>query len=60
MPNMSIDPDDRVRDDAFPIRPLGALALVGAWSYMGDEYIDALVTHIYAERERDTGRRVDL
>ena len=27
---------------------------------MGDEYIDALVTHIYAERERDTGRPVEF
>ena len=27
---------------------------------MGDEQIDALVADIYAERERDTGRRVEF
>ena len=27
---------------------------------MGDENIDALIAHIYAERECDTGRRVDF
>jgi prevent-host-death family protein len=41
-------------------RPLGALALVGAWSILGDENVDALVADIYAERARDTGRPVTL
>ena len=50
-----MDPEQPV-----PAQPHGALALVGAWSDMGDEQIDALVAHIYAERERDTGRRVQF
>lgn len=37
-----------------------ALALVGAWREVGDEEIDALVAHIYAEREKDMGRPVEL
>jgi len=41
-------------------RPDWALALVGAWREMGDEEIDALVAHIYAEREKDMGRAVEL
>ena len=47
-------------DHARPLRPLGALALVGAWAELGNEKIDALVAHIYAEREKDLGRPVDL
>ena len=38
----------------------GFLALVGAWRDVGDEEIDALVAHIYAEREKDMGRPVEL
>jgi prevent-host-death family protein len=41
-------------------RPLGALALVGAWRDVGDEEIDALVADIYAAREKDFGRPVEL
>ena len=41
-------------------RPRGALALVGAWRDVGDDEIDALITHIYASREEDMGRPVDL
>ena len=48
------------QDHARPLRPLGALALVGAWAELGNEEIDALVAHIYAEREKDLGRPVDL
>ena len=47
-------------EQPFLAQPRGAVALVGAWSDMGDEQIDALVAHIYAERERDTGRRVQF
>ncbi len=49
---------DEVR--AKSARPLGALALVGGWREVGDEEIDALVAHIYAEREKDMGRPVEL
>lgn len=42
-------------------RPRGALALVGAWGDIAeDEEIDAMLEEIYAARERDTGRPVDL
>ena len=40
--------------------PRGALALVGAWSEVEDQELDALVSEVYAERERDTGREVSL
>ncbi|CAN5274263.1 hypothetical protein BH18ACT10_BH18ACT10_17180 [soil metagenome] len=39
----------------------GALALVGAWGeFAEDAEIDAMLEDIYAARERDTGRPVDL
>lgn len=41
-------------------RPLGALALVGAWRDVEEEEIDSLVMAIYAERARDTGRHVEI
>ena len=41
-------------------RPLGALALVGAWGEADEKDVDAVLEEIYAERERDTGRTVDL
>jgi prevent-host-death family protein len=43
------------------LRSWGALALVGAWGeFVEDDEIDAMVGEIYAARERDTGRPVDL
>ncbi len=47
------------RGDA-PLRPMGALALVGAWGEAEERDLDAVLGEIYAERERDTGRPVDL
>jgi prevent-host-death family protein len=42
-------------------RRRGALAVVGAWGEFGeDDVIDAMLEEIYAARERDTGRAVDL
>lgn len=41
-------------------RPLGAIALIGTWGEAGDREIDAMLAEVYAERERDTGRPVDL
>jgi len=41
-------------------RPVGALALVGAWGEVEEKDLDAVLGEIYAERERDTGRPVDL
>ncbi len=38
----------------------GALALVNAWGKVPDEEIDSLVVELYALREQDTGRPVQL
>jgi prevent-host-death family protein len=43
-----------------PSAPVNFLSLAGAWSDVGDEKIDALMDEIYAERERDQGRSVEL
>ena len=58
---MSVD-DSESQDEDWPIsaRPEGALALVGAWREVGDREIDSLIEDIYAERERDNGRPVEL
>jgi prevent-host-death family protein len=45
------DPDSRL---------LGAIGLVGAWGEAEEPEVDAVLEEIYAERERDTGRAVDL
>ena len=45
---------------AASARPRGALALVGAWGEVEDEDLDSLIGDIYAGRDRDTGRPVDL
>ncbi|MBA3877085.1 MAG: hypothetical protein C0498_09150 [Anaerolinea sp.] len=49
-------------EDALPAprRRRGALALVGIWSGVEDEMVDRIVSDIYAARERDLGRPVDL
>lgn len=41
-------------------RSLGALSLVGAWGEVENRDLDMLLEEVYAERERDTGRPVDL
>lgn len=41
-------------------QPRGALALVGIWRDVAEEELDALVSDIYASRERDLGRAVKL
>ena len=41
-------------------RRQGALALVGAWRDVPDDELDELVLSIYAARERDTGRAVEV
>lgn len=45
---------------ATSARPAGALALVGAWRELGDDAIDAMVAEIYAARQKDTMRPVEL
>lgn len=41
-------------------RPQGALALIGAWRDLADADMDSLVADIYSQREKDTGRPVEL
>ena len=41
-------------------RPLGALALVGAWGDVEEADLESVITSIYAQRERETGRAVEL
>lgn len=41
-------------------RPQGALALAGAWREVDDEDMEVLVEEIYAERDKDLGRAVEL
>ena len=48
------------QEHASSARPQGALALVGAWRDVDDRRIDKLVADIYAGREQDTGRPVEL
>jgi len=43
-----------------PSRPLGALALLGAWADVDDAAIDAFIADVMSARERDTGRAVQL
>ncbi|MDD9994973.1 MAG: type II toxin-antitoxin system Phd/YefM family antitoxin [Dehalococcoidia bacterium] len=40
--------------------PLGALALAGAWREADDADMEALVEKIYAERDNDLGRPVEI
>lgn len=41
-------------------RPLGAIALVGAWGEVEERDVDTVLQDTYAGREQDTGRPVDL
>ena len=38
----------------------GALALAGLWGEVGDPDLDEFVAEVYAARDADTGRAVDL
>lgn len=58
---VSVDDLEQIgRERAASTRPRGALALIGAWSDVDDREIDAIVADIYAAREQDTGRHVEL
>ena len=41
-------------------QPQGALALAGAWHEVDDEDMESLVEEIYAERNNDLGRPVEM
>ena len=45
---------------ATSARPQGALALAGAWREVNDEHLESLIADIYADRENDAGRPVEL
>ncbi len=54
---------DLERLESGPAQPSGgrgALALAGAWRDVQEEKLDAVVEEIYARRELDTGRPVNL
>ena len=40
--------------------PRGALALAGAWREIDDDDMESLVEEIYAERDNDLGRPVEI
>ena len=48
------------QDRATSARPQGALVLVGAWREVGDEHLESLIEDIYAARDKDAGRPVEL
>ena len=48
------------QDRTTSARPQGALALVGAWREVHDEELESLIKDIYACRENDAGRPVEL
>jgi prevent-host-death family protein len=45
---------------ATSARPLGALALVGAWREVENRDMDAIIVDLYTRREQDKGRPVKL
>src|SRR5215471_1606521 len=48
------------QEHATSARPIGVLALAGAWRDVPDEELDALVADIYVARERDKDRPASL
>ena len=54
------DLDVLEQERATSARPQGALALVGAWREVDDKHLESLIKDIYADRENDTGRPVEL
>lgn len=57
---VSLDDLHRLEQLGPPSRPGGALALVGAWREVEERDLDTLISDIYAQRARDTGRAVSL
>ena len=58
---VSVDDLERLEQvRATSVRPLGALALVGAWREVANEDLESVIQDIYAQREKDTGRPVEL
>ena len=58
---VSVDDLEQIDGErATSARPRGALALIGAWGDLDDREMEAMVADIYAAREQDTGRPVEL
>jgi prevent-host-death family protein len=59
---VSVEDLERLEEEqnATTSRSLGAIALTGAWGESDEKDLDAVFDEIYAEREYDTGRSVDL
>lgn len=57
---VSISDLERLGRTEAPPTGGGALALLGAWADVPDEEIDRMLADIYAARERNTGRPVEL
>jgi prevent-host-death family protein len=57
---VGLDDLARLVRDSSEDRPRGALALVGAWDDVGDDVIDDIVEDIYAQRDRDSVRPVEI
>jgi len=57
---VGVDDLERLQKGRPTSRLLGAIALVGAWGEAEEPEVDAVLEKIYAEREYDTGRPVDL
>ena len=58
---VSMDDVERLEQDKPTLmRPLGALALVGAWRELEDHDLESFMADIYAGRKNDTGRVVAL
>ncbi len=58
---VSVGDLSRLEESPSTGEPSGLLALAGTWGDMlSDEEIDAMMEHIYSERERDLKRPVDL
>ena len=54
------DSERSERAPAPPARRQGALALVGAWREVNEKELESLIEDIYAGRQKDMGRRVEL
>lgn len=57
---VSVEQFERAKASGAVEAPTGPLAVLGLWADVGDDVIDDLIEQIYAEREGDYGRPVDL
>ncbi len=58
---VGLDDFERLAHDrATASKPLGALALVGGWDALTNQEIDQMIEGIYAQRDEDLPRPVDL